>query len=161
MARPASEDPFLNFRFHVLDPFGGNLDPAAGFTSVTLPEVSQDPVEYREGIFTWTRKFPGVPQVGELQLMQGTVLRESAFYAWILKAINGGTDYRTDLIIAEFHILDEKGIDGSPSRILRAQEVFPTTVKPMADKDATGGEVAIQEMTLACEKFEIELVRKV
>jgi phage tail-like protein len=159
MARAASTDPYLNYRFHVADPAGGNLDPVAGFTSVSTPDISLDPAEYREGIFRWTRKFPGVQTVGELQMMKGTVRRESDFFNWILNVINGGVaSYRTDLMVMEYHITDAFGIDGSPSRVMRLRECFPTQAKPMADKDATGSEVAIQEITLAIEELEVEII---
>jgi len=159
MARAASTDPYLNFRFHLLDPAGGNLDPVAGFTQVTTPDISIDPSEYREGIFRWTRKYPGVQTVGECQLMKGTVKRESDFFAWIVRVINGGVDeYRTDLQVNEYHITDEFGINGAPSRIMRLRECWPSQAKPMADKDATGSEVALQELTLAVEELEVELV---
>lgn len=159
MARSASTDPYLNFRFHLVDPAGGNLDPIAGFTQITTPEITVEPAEYREGIYRHTRKFPGVNTVGEVTCMVGTVKRESAFYDWIMRVINGGVEeYRSDLLILEFHITDEFGINGAPSRVMRIKECFPTTVKPMADKDATGSEVALQELTLTIEEIEVELV---
>jgi phage tail-like protein len=159
MARAASTDPYLNFRFHVVDPAGGHLDPVAGFTSVTTPDITIDPAEYREGVYRWTRKFPGIQTVGEMQLMKGTVRRESDFFKWILDVINGGVaSYRTDMMVMEFHITDEFGISGAPSRILRARECWPSQVKPMADKDATGSEVAIKEMTLTIEELEVEII---
>jgi len=159
MARAASTDPYLNFRFHVVDPAGGNLDPIAGFTSVSTPDISIDPAEYREGVFRWTRKYPGVQTVGELQLMKGTVRRDSDFFGWLLRVINGGVDeYRTDLMIMEFHITDEFGINGAPSRIMRCRECWPSQGKPMADKDATGSEVAVQELTCTVEEVEVEIV---
>jgi phage tail-like protein len=159
MARAASTDPFLNFKFHVVDPAGGHLDPVAGFTTVSTPDITVDPAEYREGVYRWTRKYPGVQTVGELQLMKGTVKRDSDFFKWVLDMINGGQgEYRTDLMIMEFHITDEFGIQGSPSRIMRCREAWPSQVKPMADKDATGSEVAIQELTLTIEELEIEII---
>lgn len=159
MARAASTDPYLNYRFHLIDPAGGNLDPVAGFTQVTTPDITVDPAEYREGVMRWTRKYPGVQTVGDCSLMKGTVRRESDFFEWVLRVINGGVaSYRTDLQINEFHITDEFGINGSPSRIMRLRETWPTQVKPMADKDATGSEVALQELTLNVEELEIELV---
>jgi len=159
MARAASTDFYLNFRFHVLDPAGGNLDPVAGFTSVSTPDITVDVADYREGIYRWTRKFPGVQSVGEVQLSKGTARRESDFFNWVLKVINGGVaTYRTDLIVMEFHITDEFGINGSPSRILRCRECFPSSTKPMADKDSTGSEVAMQELTITVEEIEVEII---
>jgi len=91
--------------------------------------------------------------------MKGTVRRESDFFNWILNVINGGVaSYRTDLVVMEYHITDEFGIDGSPSRVMRIREAFPTQVKPMADKDATASEVAIQEITLAVEEISVEII---
>lgn len=159
MARAASTDFYLNFRFHVLDPAGGNLDPIAGFTSVSTPDINIDTAEYREGVYRWTRKYPGVQTVGEIQLQKGTARRESDFFNWVLKVINGGVDsYRTDLMIVEFHITDEFGISGAPSRILRCREAWPSMNKPMADKDATGSEVALQELTIQVEELEVEII---
>lgn len=159
MARAASTDPYLNYRFHVVDPAGGHLDPIAGFSTVSTPEVTIDPAEYREGVYRWTRKFPGIQTVGECQLMKGTVQRESDFYKWLIDVINGATDtYRSDLMIMEFHITDEFGINGSPSRVMRLRECWPSSVKPMADKDATGSEIALQELTLTVEELEVEII---
>jgi phage tail-like protein len=157
MARSASTDPYLNYRFHVVDPAGGNLDPVAGFTTVTTPEITVQTAEYREGIYRWTRKFPGPAEVGEVVLSKGTVRRDSDFYLWVKRVIDGGVEeYRTDLMIMEFHIQDEFGIQGAPSRVLRIREAFPTGVKPMADKDATGAEVALMELTITCEEIELD-----
>lgn len=159
MARAAATDPYLNFRFHVSDPAGGNLDPVAGFTNVSTPEISIEPAPYREGVMRWTQKYPGVQSVGEIQLTKGTVRRESDFFSWVLRVINGGvTEYRTDLMIMEFHITDEFGIKGAPSRIMRARECWPQATKPMADKDASGSEVALQTLTISVEEVEIEIV---
>jgi len=150
---------YLNFRFHVLDPAGGNLDPVAGFTSVSTPDITIDVADYREGIFRWTRKFPGVQSVGDVQLTKGTARRDSDFFKWVLKVINGGVaTYRTDLVVMEFHITDEFGINGAPSRIMRCRECFPSMDKPMADKDATGSEVALQELTITVEEIEVEII---
>lgn len=160
MARSINTDPFHNFRFHVIDPSGGNLDPVAGFTQAALPDITVDAQEYREGVFKFTQKYPGIPTISEVQLMKGIFIKDSDFFRWILKTINGGEDYRTDLVIQQYHISDEFGINGTPSRITRLKEVFPTTVKPTADLDATGSEVSIQECTLAVEEIEIEIVQQ-
>lgn len=159
MARAAATDPYLNFRFHVSDPAGGNLDPVAGFTSVATPEISIEPAPYREGVMRWTQKYPGVQSVSELQLSKGTVRRESDFFSWVLRVINGGVaSYRTDLQIAEFHITDAFGINGAPSRLMRVREAWPGATKPMADKDASGSEVAMQSLTIQLEEIEIEII---
>lgn len=158
MARAIDTDFYHNFRFHVVDPAGGNLDPVAGFRTATVPEISIDAPEYREGTYKFTRKYPGIPKVGEIQLSKGVAKKESDFLAWLRKGIDGGETYRSDITIQEFHIGDEFGIDGAPSRLIRLLEVFPISVKISADKDATSSDVSITEATLAVEEIEVSLV---
>jgi phage tail-like protein len=148
----------MNYRFHVVDPIGGNLDPVAGFTSVSTPDITVDVADYREGLFRWTQKFPGIQSVGEVQLSKGTVRRDTDFFNWLLKVINGAETYRTDIAIYEYHITDTFGLTGGASRILNCRECFPSMTKPMADKDATGSEVALQELTLTVEEISVELI---
>jgi len=153
MARAIETDPYHNFRFQLVDPNGGNLDPVAGFTMVSMPDHTQTIAEYREGTDKYTKKFPGVNSVSDITFEKGIFRRDSDLYDWFLKTVNGGEEYRTDLILNEFHIADEFGINGSPSRVTRLEEVLPSSVKPTADKDATSSEVAIASMTCAVERF--------
>jgi phage tail-like protein len=158
MARAVDTDLYHNFRFHVVDPAGGHLDPVAGFRTASIPDLTVDMAEYREGVYKYTRKYPGIPKVGDCSLSKGVVKKESDFLAWIFKCINGGETYRSDITIQEYHIADEWGIDGSPSKVIQLKEVFPTSVKPTGDKDASSSDVAIQEITFAVEEIVVELV---
>jgi phage tail-like protein len=115
-----------------------------------------EPAEYREGVFIYTRKYPGIPKVGEVEMSKGVVKKNSDFFAWMLKPINGGVQYRTDLVIEEYHISDEFGINGTPSRIIRIKEAFPIDMKPATDLDATSGDVAIQTLKVALEELDVE-----
>lgn len=158
MARSVSTDPYHGFRFHIVDPAGGNLDPVAGFKTATMPEVSAPAVNYREGVYLWTRKYPGVPEVGDVTFETGIFRRESSFFEWIKRVVEGGAaEYRTDLIVQQYHISDEFGIDGAPSRVTRLKEAFPVTVKPTGDFDSEGADVQLQSITLAVEEMEVEL----
>lgn len=158
MARSIDTDLYHNFRFHVVDPAGGNLDPVAGFAKVTIPDFNMEPAEYREGVYKYTRKYPGIPKIGDVEMTKGVVKKASDFLTWILKPVDGRQNYRSDLIIQEFHIADEFGINGTPSRIIRLKEAFPINVKPSMDKDATQADVAMQTLKLAVEEFEVEIV---
>lgn len=158
MARSIETDPYHNFRFHVVDPNGNHLDPIAGFTQASMPEITVDAQEYREGTFKYTQKFPGVPNVGECQLMKGIFKKDSDVFRWLLLTINGGADYRSDIIVQQYHISDEFGINGTPSRITRLKEAFPTSVKPTADFDATAADVSLKEVTLSLEEIEVEII---
>jgi phage tail-like protein len=159
MARAVDTDLYHNFRFHVVDPAGGNLDRVAGFKTCSVPDISVDTAEYREGVFKYTRKYPGIPKVGECALSKGVVKKESDFLKWLFKCIDGGQSYRSDISILEFHIQDEFGINGKPSKVIHLKEVFPTTVKPTGDKDASSSDVAIQNITLMAEECVVELIQ--
>jgi len=158
MARSVETDPFHDFRFHLVDPAGGNLDPVAGFTAVTMPDATVEEAPYREGTFIWTQKYPGVPTVGDVQLSKGIFKRESDFFNWVLKVVFGGQEYRTELVLQEYHITDEFGINGTPSRVTRLRECWGKQAKPTSDKDATSSNVSIQTLVISVEEFEIELI---
>jgi len=158
MARSIETDPYHDFRFHLVDPAGGNLDPVAGFMTVTMPNLAVEEAAYREGTFTYTQKYPGVPTVGDVTLTKGIFKRESDFFNWVLKVVNGGQEYRTELLLQQYHINDEFGINGSPSRVTRLRECWGKDAKPTNDQSADSSNVAIQSLTISVEEFEIEQV---
>lgn len=158
MARSIETDPYHDFRFHLVDPAGGNLDAVAGFTSVTMPDVTVEEAPYREGTFIWTQKLPGVPTVGDITLSKGIFKRDSDFFNWVLKVVEGGQEYRTELILQQYHITDEFGIQGSPSRITRLRECWGKQAKPTSDMDATSSNISIQTLTISVEEIDLELV---
>lgn len=147
-----------NRKYHLVDPAGGNLDPVAGFTTVAMPNVAVEEALYREGTFKYTQKYPGIPVVGDITLTKGIFRRDSDFFNWVLKAIDGGQEYRTELVLQEFHITDELGINGSPSRITRLREVWAKDAKPTSDKDSSSSNISITSLILACESFDVELI---
>lgn len=159
--RGQKSDPFHSYRFHVLmepDYVGATV---AGFNSLTLPEETLESVEYREGIFVYTRKYPGLPTVTDLTLTRGVTLQETSFYSWAVRAIEGGP-YRADLTVLHWHRigkLPDMGLalrpDADMARKIVCYEAFPIRFKPAGDLDATSAEISIQEMDVAVERFEI------
>lgn len=147
-----------NTKFHLVDPAGGNLDPVAGFTSISMPDIAVEEAPYREGTFVYTQKLPGVPTVGDVQLMKGIFKRGSDFFDWVQKVILGGQEYRTELLLQEYHITDEFGITGTPSRVTRLRECWGKQAKPTSDKDATSSNVSIQSLTISVEEFVPEII---
>src|SRR5262245_50357426 len=68
MPNAQRKDPYQNYRFLV------EIDQItqAGFRDVTIPESSQDPIEYREGNEVPTvRKLPGLVKYGNVTLKWG------------------------------------------------------------------------------------------
>ncbi len=133
----------------------------AGFQNITLPDVSTDAVEYREGHRTYTIKQPGIPTVGTCSMQRGTTLRTSAFWDWANRALLGD-EYRADLVVYEFPMSarNEDGIDVSQSlelaKVTTCFNSFPTRCKPGGDKDSTSGEISMAELECAVERVEVK-----
>ena len=130
--------------------------PAAGFQAVTAPETTVGVAEYREGIYKYTRKQPGIPTQNDLTLSQGVTKRRSDFFEWLLNAIEGRA-YRTDLEVYHFHREDPRGIDGEPSRVYRALNAFPIRVKAAADLDGTSEDISLSEIDISFEELEVDV----
>jgi len=189
MARAASDDFLQNFRFHVtaslgdevgnaddgFDPLkfqagstGGSGDDAvAGFQAVTIPDLSVNSAEYRTGIRVFTRKQPGIPTFTDITLMRGVVRRDTRFFNWMLRYLQGH-QYRADLTIYQWDQVANPakpdgvgtdsltGFDGTLARTTQVFEAFPLTVKPAGDLDANADDISIAEITLAYEYFTID-----
>tara|TARA_Y100000310_G_scaffold328163_1_gene395804 strand:- start:12153 stop:12719 length:567 start_codon:yes stop_codon:yes gene_type:complete len=180
MSRQQANDHLQSFRFHAgiigvpeesaltneqweqqrLSPTRGTAQ--AGFQSISSPELSVDPVEYREGIDTYTKKYPGPPTVTDCSLQQGVVLGDSAFMEWVLAAVDG-REYRADIAVWFYHRSVQLGEGASPvapteegqGMVLSMFNAFPTRVKPLGDLDSTSGEVSLSELDLVLEHFSV------
>lgn len=172
MARSVVGDFLQGYRFHV-QAFGSTADTVkpfesdgmrdeetfnnaqAGFQSCSLPEMTMDSVEYREGNAKYTMKQPGIPTYTDITLMQGVTRKNTAFFDWITKSSNGN-EYRVDLKIYHYS-RDQISItpDDKDVRIYYCFECFPIRVKPGADLDSTGSEISLAECDIAIEYFSI------
>ncbi len=170
MARPQATDFLQNFRFHasVIDseedylafspdesPSREGSDGEAGFQSISMPEVTFEPTEYREGIYKYTRKYLGLPTWGESTFMRGVTEKDTRFAEWAVAA-HGGGPYRADIRIEHFHREDLKNdtaekIPDVPARTYTYRDAMPTRFKPTADLDSTSGEVSLQEFDVTVE----------
>jgi phage tail-like protein len=175
MARPVTSDFLQNFRFHVsvMEGFDGisfsgsgspHVSGEAGFQSASLPDISIEAAEYREGTFKYTKKFPGPPTISDVSLMRGVVAADTAFFDWAISTISGGA-YRCDIKILQYQRGDlptpsnpaeNASIPAEAARIYKCFECVPTRAKPAGDLDATSGEVAMAECDFALEYFTVE-----
>lgn len=159
MARPRNTDPFQNFRFHLIEA-GSAEDPilnrAAGFMTLSIPELTVEMGEYKTGIMKFKQKYPGPPTVSDVSFTQGVFRSRSPLYAWVRRIIDGGQEYRKDLLIYHYHIQDKFDISQQPSRVIRLRECWPTTFKPAEDLDPNSADVSFASLTLAVEQFEID-----
>lgn len=170
MARAEATDFLQNFRFHArvtggedflsFDPGGVGVDGEAGFQSITIPEETYEASEYREGIYKFTKKFPGIPTFGDVTLMRGIVAADTGFSDWAV-ATRGGAEYRADVLIEHHHRQDAppgigEAIAAPAARAYLLHEAFCIRSKPGADMDATSGEVSMGEIDIAIEWFELQ-----
>ena len=190
MARPASTDFLHSMRFHVttdgspltgipdaLRPEMSAANTPAGFMSCTTPEATTESVEYREGHFNYSQKYPGNTTVNEVTLQKGVTPMNSNFWNWLKVVIEGSGNYRTDVTIKHFNrsVLtgsapltgQATGGTGSPrsranqtdavaSRTYTLYEAFPIRVKVAGDLDATSSDISVTELDIAYEYFSVE-----
>ena len=177
MARPVATDFLHNMRFQVVvaDPTRASLSPdgrsEAGFNQCTTPEATVEAVEYKEGTFIYTRKYPGNPTMTDISLMRGVARGDSTFWDWVRRVIEGSGEYRADVDIKHYHREDAltrpRNTDGAeanltsidtetPARTYHVKEAFPIRHKVAGDLDGTASEISIMEMDLSYEHFEVE-----
>lgn len=125
MARPALTDYLQSFPFWMMDISTTGavrvFDPALGFASITMPEVSVTTFDFREGNDYFDRH---VVQRGTTQAItarRGATFYDSDFYIWVMQALTGGTQfmmgdltYRKDLLL--IHYFARGGFGPDPER---------------------------------------------
>ena len=138
------KDPFKNYRFLV------EIDgiTQAGFSEATIPDSSQDPIEYREGNeATTVRKLPGLVKYGNITLKWG-ITDSLDLYEWRKQVEDGNIgDARKNVAVV---LLDD---GGNPSGRWNFSQAWPTKYDA-PDLNATGNEIAIETLELVCEKME-------
>jgi phage tail-like protein len=178
MARAAATDPLHSFRFHVtagnVDGLDGDpLQPGAGhdaggiigeqaqsgFQAVTTPEYTVEVAEYREGVKTYTEKYPGIPTTNDITLTRGAAKADTAFFDWVLAAIEGA-EYRSDVSVfhatragRSFPYDATADFAASNSKLYRLFNAVPIRVKVAADMDASTSDVSLAEIDIAYERF--------
>jgi phage tail-like protein len=138
-------DPFAGYNFAV------ELDgiTRAGFRECSGLESGQNPGEYREGTDKnlSVRKIPGLNTYGDITLSRG-VTNDSKLWEWREKAMKGTVE-RHDISIT---LLDDTG---SPRVTWNLFECWPRTWTGPS-LNATSDEVAIEQLTLVCERVEVD-----
>mgnify|MGYP003702189239 CR=1 FL=1 len=145
MAVGERNDPYRNCRF-LLEIDGITQ---AGFSEATIPDTSQDPIEYREGNEIPTvRKIPGLIKYGNLSLKWGITDSAIELYNW-RKLVEQGkaSEYRRNIAII---LMDEEG--NSKSR-WEFREAWPTKYDA-PDLSAKGSDIAIEALDIAHEGME-------
>lgn len=161
-ARSQSTDPFISSKFHVTDTEGVlNLaTPAAGFQTCTMPQVNLETHEYKEGLWTYRRKFVGDVTFDDITMTKGVVKNDTSFFKWLLGA-QLGYKYRTNLVIKHFHRDDITGlldyVNATPYREIVLYHALPVNTKLGSDLDAMNSDTSIEEVTISYEYFRLKV----
>lgn len=145
------DHPYGRFNF-LIDLGNGEVEgPAAGFQECSGIGVEVDVVEYRNGNDkpNAARKLTGLARVADVTLKRG-VIGSLALWHWLVQVRDGDQDATRTVAI---HLLSEDHATTVQTwRLLRAR---PTRFVS-GPLNANGGEVAIEELTLAYEWLEID-----
>ncbi|MGP8322631.1 MAG: phage tail protein [Methanosarcinaceae archaeon] len=134
-------DPYRNSRF--LLEIDGIVQ--AGFSEVTIPDISTDIVEYREGNEdTTVRKLPGLTRYGNLTLKWG-VTDSMDLFKWRKQVIQGKTGEARKMIAV---ILQDEG--GNPVARWEFREAWPSKYDA-PDLSAMGNDIAIETIEIVHE----------
>lgn len=135
-------DPYTNSRF--LLEIDGIVQ--AGFSEVAIPDISNDPIEYREGNEeTTVRKLPGLTKYGNLKLKWGITDSSIELFEWRKMVVQGNTDDARKNIAV---ILQDE--EGNPAARWEFREAWPSKYDA-PDLTAKGGDVAIETMEIVHE----------
>jgi phage tail-like protein len=173
VARSVALDFLHNMRFHVSTDAptgdagdistGGQGSPEAGFTACTVPEATVESVEYKEGQYLYTRKYPGHVTYADVTLSRGVARTESGFWRWIRTVIEGTGEYRRTVMIKHYHredVLPGATLNpqenlliptAQPARVYSLFEAYPARHKFSSDLDGTDSAVSIMELDIAYE----------
>lgn len=134
----AQKNPYKNYRFLV--EIDGIVQ--AGFKEVTIPDSSQDPIDYREGNDQPTvRKIPGLIKYGNVSLKAG-MTDSMELYNWRKLVEDGKTDnYRKNMAII---LINEQG--DSKGR-WEFSDAWPTKYDA-PDLNATDNNIAIEAIDI-------------
>ena len=139
------KDPFRNYRF--LLEIDGIVQ--AGFSEVTIPDTTTDPIEYREGNEPATmRKMSGLTKYGNVSLKWGITDSSIELFNWRKMVIQGKQkDARRNIAII---LLDE---EGSPAARWEFRDAWPSKYDA-PDLTAKGNDAAIESLEIVHEGME-------
>jgi phage tail-like protein len=144
------DTPYAQFNFLVDLGTGNTEGSQAGFHECSAIGMQLDVIEYRNGNdrSNEVRKLTGLARAQDVTLRRG-IIGSLDLYQWIDEVRNGGNVTRTVTI----HLQSEDHSQVVQSwRLLRARIVKYTS----GPFNARGTDVAIEELTLAYERLELE-----
>jgi phage tail-like protein len=143
--------PYAQFNFLVDLGTGQTEGPEAGFQECSGISMTVDVIEYRNGNDKEInpRKLTGLARVTDVTLKRG-IIGSVSLYQWIDQIRNGDQSARRTVTI-QLQNEDRTGVVMT-WKLLRARIVKHTT----GPLNAKGTDVAMEELTLAYERLELE-----
>ena len=159
-ARSQSTDFFYSNRFALVIESGPfKSQKVASFQSITMPEHSIENIEYSEGIFSYSRFYPGRSSFSTISCHKGVIKGDTNLAKWI-RRVSEGWNYRANMSIYQFHRSDVAGkisySDSKAYRKIRMVNCMPIRYKPGSDFDAMSIDISISEIEFSMERFYIE-----
>lgn len=117
----------------------------AGFSEVTIPDTSTDPIEYREGNeITTVRKIPGLTKYSNIVCKRG-ITKNMELFNWYKEIVDGNINtFRKTISIL---LLDELGNEAVRWDFTNA---WPNKYDP-PDLNATGNTIGIETLEIVHE----------
>jgi len=132
--------PYKKYNYKVLI----DQSEEAGFSEVSAPDITADPIEYREGNMSGKTpgKQPGILKYSNVTLKRGTT-DSQVFWSWI-KDIQDGKATRKTVVIT---LMDDELNEVASWQLEKA---WPTKYTA-PDFNATSNEIAIESLELVTE----------
>lgn len=145
------ERPYAQFNFLVDLGTGDTAGPDAGFQECSSITMSVDVIEYRNGNDKENnpRKLTGLPKVSDVTLKRG-IIGSLNLYQWLDQIRNGDAAGFRNVVI---HLQSEDHTATVMTWKLVRARIIKHTSGPL---NARGTDVAMEEMTLAYERLELE-----
>lgn len=142
------DTPYGAFNFQV--DLGNGV--AGGFSDVSGLVTEMTAAEYRNGndAENHVRKIPGVHKVGDVTLKRGLIGSKDLF-DWIRQTRSDGYKAKRDVSIM---LMDESR--NGPVATWRLRSVMPLKYTGPTLAGKGGGDVAMEELVLSCEGYEVE-----
>jgi phage tail-like protein len=143
--------PYLQFNFLVDLGTGDTDGPRAGFQECSQIGMSVDVIEYRNGNEKENspRKLTGLNRTADVTLKRG-IIGSLDLYQWLDEIRNGD---QNALRTVRIHLQNEDHTQIAQTWALLRARIIKHVSGPL---NAQGCDVAIEELTLACERLELE-----
>ena len=152
---PSRFDPYKNFKFIVR--WGGQPQPVAGVSKVTMLKRTTEVVKHRDGGDPSTsRKSPGRTEYDAITLERG-VTHDEEFEKWANKVWNLQSGLGLEVSLADFRKDIQIDLMNEAGQVVVRYNVFRCWVseyQPLPDLDANANAVAIAKLKLENEGWE-------